>query len=154
MRSVQCTVCAEIHRYLSPRSITAVNWRALWDDALADATDSALSNCLPYSLLVAYERDDIIHHGPELDVGFVTECLPDNKIDVLFQLGPRILVHDRPDLRARLAPDHVLDSIRNDLAIGGPHHPRVERSPAEVNAALARAREAAAARWERTRRQR
>src|ERR1700744_2810481 len=95
VRRVQCVVCGEVHAYRKPRGDEAADdgsakragaKRMTWDDALARASENDLNNCRPYSIRDAYEEGDVVHH-PVFDVGFVTELLPDNKVEVIFRDG-------------------------------------------------------------------
>ncbi|MCA9674926.1 MAG: hypothetical protein KC464_07830 [Myxococcales bacterium] len=65
------------------------------------ASDGDLANCRPYSIRDTYEEGDLVSH-PVFDVGIVTELLPDNKVEITFKEGPRILVHNRGDLASRM----------------------------------------------------
>src|SRR5258706_6409485 len=114
VRRVQCVVCGEVHAYRKPRGDAAEeaadavpkrtgSRRANWEDALARASEADLANCRPYSVRDTYEEGDVVFH-PKFDVGFVSELLPDNKVEILFRDEPRILVHNRGDLASRM-PD-------------------------------------------------
>ena len=112
VRRVQCVVCGEVHAYRKPRGDAAedgdgsgkarTNKRMTWEDSMARATDTDLNNCRPFSIRDSYEEGDVVHH-PSFDIGFVTELLPDNKVEVIFRDGSsRILVHNRSDLAQRM----------------------------------------------------
>src|SRR5689334_19337919 len=92
VRRVQCVVCGEVHAYRKPRGDAAEeasdaipkrsgSRRANWEDALARASEADLVNCRPYSVRDNYEEGDVVFH-PKFDVGFVSELLPDNKVEI------------------------------------------------------------------------
>ena len=164
VRRVQCVVCGEVHAYRKPRGDgegesdgtgkKSGAKRITWDDAMARATDTDLANCRPYSIRDTYEEGDVVHH-PVFDIGFVTEQLPDNKVDVIFRDGgSRILVHNRGDLAARMpdiaevpAPREVKKKKRAKKPEAAAA-PVPQRSKAEVEQAVVRARAAAQARMD------
>ena len=166
VRRVQCVVCGEVHAYRKPRGDSAEEAseaipkrnaprRANWDDALARATEADLLNCRPYSVRDTYEEGDVVYH-PKFDVGFVSELLPDNKVEILFRDEPRILVHNRGDLASRMpdiseipAPREVKKKKRAKKPDVSPQ-PIVIRSKADVEAAIGRARSAAQNRTDET----
>jgi hypothetical protein len=162
VRRVQCVVCGEVHAYRKPRGDSTeegadgaakrlATKRLTWDDALARTSDADLANCRPYSVRDAYEEGDVVQH-PRYDIGFVTELLPDNKFEVIFRDGePRILVHKRIDLAAKMpdiseipVPREAKKKKRAKKEV--PSAPVPARSKAQVEEAVARARAAAQAR--------
>jgi Zn ribbon nucleic-acid-binding protein len=164
VRRVQCVVCGEVHAYRKPRgdgveesgegaAKKASQRRMTWEDAMARATDTDLNNCRPYSIRDAYEEGDVVHH-PVFDIGFVTELLPDNKVEVIFRDGgSRILVHNRGDLAARMPDISEIPIPRESkkkkrAKKPEPAQPVPTRSKAEVEAAVQRARAAAHARMD------
>src|SRR5215470_273230 len=160
VRRVQCVVCGEVHAYRKPRgdgveesaeggAKKPSQRRMTWDDAMARATDADLNNCRPYSIRDAYEEGDVVHH-PVFDIGFVTELLPDNKVEVIFRDGgSRILVHNRGDLAARMPDISEIPIPRESKKkkrakkAEPAAQPAPPRSKAEVEAAVQRARAAA-----------
>ncbi|MEO8843104.1 MAG: hypothetical protein ABI591_33880 [Kofleriaceae bacterium] len=164
VRRVQCVVCGEVHAYRKPRgdgadsdgdgSKKSSSKRLTWDDAMARATDADLGNARPFSIRDTYEDGDVVHH-PAFDIGFVIEQLPDNKVEVIFRDGgSRILVHNRGDLAARMpdiaeipAPREAKKKKRAKK-VETPAVPIPQRTKAEVEAAIERARNAAAMRMD------
>jgi Zn ribbon nucleic-acid-binding protein len=163
VRRVQCVVCGEVHAYRKPRGDSAEEAsdavpkrsaprRATWDDALARASEADLANCRPYSVRDAYEEGDVVFH-PKFDVGFVSDLLPDNKVEILFRDEARILVHNRgeevasrmPAISEIPAPREVKKKKRAKKPEAAPQ-PIVIRSKADIDAAIGRARAAAQAR--------
>ncbi len=160
VRRVQCVVCGEVHAYRKPRgdgteeagdgtSKKSSAKRVTWDDAMSRATEADLNNCRPYSIRDAYEEGDVVHH-PVFDIGFVIELLPDNKVEVIFRDGgSRILVHNRGDLASRM-PDiseiPIPREAKKKKRAKKPEAasaPVTQRTKAEVEAAVLRARGAA-----------
>ena len=166
VRRVQCVVCGEVHAYRKPRGDRpegeggdgpgkkSGTKKLTWDEAMSRATDNDLANCRPYSIRDTYEDGDVVHH-PVFDIGFVVEQLPDNKVEVIFRDGgARILVHNRGDLAARM-PEIAEVPIPREAKKkkrakkpDSPATPIAQRSKAEVEAAVLRARAAAQARME------
>jgi len=163
VRRVQCVVCGEVHAYRKPRGDgtdeasdahgkKGAPKRMTWDDAMARASDQDLANCRPYSIRDTYEEGDVVHH-PVFDVGFVTDQLPDNKVEVIFRDGQsKVLVHNRGDLASRMpdiseipVPREQKKKKRSKKHEAPPQQVAV-RSKAEVEAAIVRARGAAQAR--------
>ena len=166
VRRVQCVVCGEVHAYRKPRGDgpegeggdgvgkKSGTKKLTWDEAMSRATDNDLAGCRPYSIRDTYEDGDVVHH-PVFDIGFVVEQLPDNKVEVIFRDGgARILVHNRGDLAARMPeiaevpmPREAKKKKRAKKP-DAPATPVAQRSKAEVEAAVLRARAAAQARME------
>ncbi len=158
-------VCGEVHAYRKPRGDgdgadggdgigkKAGAKKLSWDEAMARATDHDLANCRPYSIRDTYEDGDVVHH-PVFDIGFVVEQLPDNKVEVIFRDGgARILVHNRGDLAARMPEIAEVPIPREQKKKKRAKKPELstplpQRSKAEVEAAVIRARAAAQARME------
>lgn len=164
VRRVQCVVCGEVHAYRKPRGDGPDGEgegsgkkhgakKLSWDEAMSRATDNDLANCRPYSIRDTYEDGDVVHH-PVFDIGFVVEQLPDNKVEVIFRDGgARILVHNRGDLAARMpeiaeVPIPREQKKKKRAKKLEPATPLPQRSKAEVEAAVVRARAAAQARME------
>jgi len=165
VRRVQCVVCGEVHAYRKPRgdgveegseaaSKKSTAKRVTWDDAMSRASEADLTNCRPYSIRDSYEEGDVVHH-PVFDIGFVTELLPDNKVEVIFRDGgSRILVHNRGDLASRMPDISEIPVPREQKKKKRAKKPEPAaaqvqtRSKAEVEAAVNRARTAAQARMD------
>src|SRR5947208_1589348 len=111
VRRVQCVVCGEVHAYRKPRGDAPEEGTAqtselarevkkrpgskpTWEDAMSRVPENELANCRPYSIRDTYETGDLVAH-PVFDIGFVAELLPDNKVEIMFRDGPRVLVHNR-----------------------------------------------------------
>ena len=165
VRRVQCVVCGEVHAYRKPRGDgvdgegegagkKGGTKRLSWDEAMGRATDTDLANCRPFSIRDTYEEGDVVHH-PTFDIGFVVEQLPDNKVEVIFRDGgSRILVHNRGDLASRM-PDIAEIPVPREAKkkkrakkTDTPAVPIPQRSKAEVEAAVLKARAAAQTRMD------
>jgi len=165
VRRVQCVVCGEVHAYRKPRGDSVEEGsdgvakrsspkRHTWDDAMSRASDADLANCRPYSIRDAYEEGDVVHH-PVFDIGFVTELLPDNKVEVIFRDGgSRILVHNRGDLATRMPDISEIPAPREAKKKKRAKKPDSaaaqvpQRNKAQVEDAVLRARSAAQARMD------
>ena len=112
IRRVQCQVCGDVHAYRKPRGDTvetqeeAAQRRKLtrkpsWDEAMGQVTEQDLASCRPYSIRDTYEEMDVVSH-PKFGTGFVTELLPDNKVEITFKDERRVLVHNRSDLAQKM----------------------------------------------------
>jgi hypothetical protein len=170
VRRVQCVVCGEVHAYRKPRGDAAEeasdavpkpssSRRHSWDDALSRTTEADLMNARPYSVRDTYEEGDVVYH-PKFDVGFVSELLPDNKVEIRFRDEPRILVHNRVDLASRMpdisevpAPREVKKKKRAKKTGENAPAPLLLRSKADIEAAITRARTAAQARTDEAQKQ-
>ncbi|MBT8494982.1 MAG: hypothetical protein KJO07_18175 [Deltaproteobacteria bacterium] len=107
IRRVECSVCNDTHAYRKPRGVPfdeeptpepalkkkgRGKKKPTWEEAMAKVTEQELANCRPYSIYDNYELLDVVSH-PIFELGFVTELLPDNKVEVTFKDSGRILVH-------------------------------------------------------------
>ena len=68
---------------------------------MGQVTQADLANCRPYSIRDTYEELDVVSH-PKFDIGFVTELLPDNKVEITFKDARRVMVHNRGDLAPKM----------------------------------------------------
>jgi len=97
VRRVQCVVCGEVHAFRQPRGgaapVEAVA-KPSWSEAIARFSDADRAGAQPYSIRTTYALNDLVQH-PVFGVGIVVELLPESKVEVLFQDGPRVLVHAR-----------------------------------------------------------
>jgi hypothetical protein len=125
VRRVQCVVCGDVHAYRKPRGDAyedvaepplrkrLLSQKPAWEEAMARVTEGELAKARPYSIRDTYEEMDIVSH-PTFDVGFVTELLPDNKVEVTFKDERRILVHNRGDLSERMPSIASIPAPRED----------------------------------------
>ncbi|HEU5061041.1 MAG TPA: hypothetical protein VFU21_31135, partial [Kofleriaceae bacterium] len=113
IRRVQCQVCGDVHAYRKPRGDAVeaqegaaaerkkLSRKPSWDEAMAQVTEQDLASCRPYSIRDTYEEMDVVSH-PKFGTGFVTELLPDNKVEITFKDERRVLVHNRSDLAQKM----------------------------------------------------
>jgi hypothetical protein len=103
IRRVQCNVCSDVHAYRKPRGEAeeevpepasakkrAAKAKPTWDQMMAKAKKE------PKLYMVAdrYVENELVSH-PIFGVGFVSEVMGDNKIEITFQVERRVLVHNR-----------------------------------------------------------
>ena len=113
IRRVQCQVCGDVHAYRKPRGDAVeaqegaaaerkkLSRKPSWDEAMGQVTEQDLASCRPYSIRDTYEEMDVVSH-PKFGTGFVTELLPDNKVEITFKDERRVLVHNRSDLATKM----------------------------------------------------
>ncbi len=66
--------------------------KSIWEETL-EKKDTAKAK--PYSIHDVFESDDVITHS-HFGYGVVLNCFADSKIEVLFQEGVKLLIHDQP----------------------------------------------------------
>lgn len=117
IRSVQCAVCGATHAYRPPRGdvdeevpepIAVRRRQSLrkrpWSEVMAEPSAASAA---PYAPADTYREGQVIHH-PSFGPGYVSELVSETKFEGTFADGPRILVHNRPDLapvRAAARPE-------------------------------------------------
>ena len=114
IRRVQCQVCSDVHAYRKPRGDAVepgspeeepvrrrMTRKPSWEQAMAQVTEAELASCRPYSIRDTYEEMDVVSH-PKFGTGFVTDLLPDNKVEISFKDERRVLVHNRSDLATKM----------------------------------------------------
>lgn len=107
IRRVQCNPCGDVHSFRKPRGEVeedmpepaAVKKRATakkltWEEFFAKHSEK---NAKPYEFRETYRENTILMH-PKFGAGFVSEILPDNKVEATFKDGRRFLVHNRKDI--------------------------------------------------------
>jgi hypothetical protein len=176
VRRVQCVVCGEVHAYRKPRGDAPEEGSAhteliargdapkrragskpTWEDAMSRVPENELANCRPYSIRDTYETGDLVAH-PVFDIGFVADLLPDNKVEIQFRDGPRVLVHNRGDLASRMPgiseipPPRDAKKKKRSKKKEEPAQPVAVRSKADIDDALDVARAAASAKMDESQR--
>ena len=106
---VLCKTCNSEHAFRKPkRKTTGVTKRAATKKSTASAPQGPpsteayhqmlsgrdLSRSRRYTIKETFEVDDIVDHK-KFGIGLVTKMLGDQKIEVTFREGAKILVHDR-----------------------------------------------------------
>lgn len=106
IRRVQCNPCGDVHPYRKPRGESDEDEPApavkkkpqkakpTWDQVMAK---SAKKQPKAYQLGDYFKEMELISH-PKFGVGFVSENIGDDKIEVTFQDDKRVLVHNRKGL--------------------------------------------------------
>jgi hypothetical protein len=143
IRRVQCQVCSDVHAYRKPRGDAAeagseevaakrkLTRKPSWEEAMAQVTEAELASCRPYSIRDTYEEMDVVSH-PKFGTGFVTELLPDNKVELTFKDERRVLVHNRSDLAQKM-PELAEMPAPRDLK----KRKRKKKGPSELATRLA-----------------
>lgn len=106
IRRVQCNPCGDVHPYRKPRGEgdeeepappvkkKAVKAKPTWDQVMAKHSKKQPK---PYQLGEYFKEMEVLSH-PKFGVGFVTENIGDDKIEVTFKDDKRVLVHNRKGL--------------------------------------------------------
>jgi hypothetical protein len=102
IRRVQCTPCGDVHPYRKPRGADEeeapepvvkkrpAKAKPTWEQVMAKPR----REIKPYVISQEYREGDLISH-PTFGAGFVSETIGPDKIEITFQSGRRILVHNR-----------------------------------------------------------
>jgi hypothetical protein len=106
IRRVQCNPCGDVHPYRKPRGESseedqpepapkkkAQKAKPTWEQVMAKSKKQPR----PYALAEYFKEMEILSH-PKFGVGYVTENIGDDKIEVTFQADKRVLVHNRKGL--------------------------------------------------------
>jgi hypothetical protein len=106
IRRVQCNPCGDVHPYRKPRGEgeeeepapavkkKAVKAKPTWDQVMAK---HAKKQPKAYQLGEYFKEMEVLSH-PKFGLGFVTENIGDDKIEVTFKDDKRVLVHNRKGL--------------------------------------------------------
>ncbi len=107
IRRVQCNPCGDVHPYRKPRGESeeeeaappptkkkAQKAKPTWDQVMAK---SSKKQPKPYQLGEYFKENELLSH-PKFGVGFVSENIGDDKIEVTFKDDKRVLVHNRKGL--------------------------------------------------------
>jgi hypothetical protein len=123
IRRVQCVVCGDVHAFRKPRGEAyedpvdppprKLRKKPAWEEAMSQTTEKEMESCRPYSIRDTYEEGDLVSH-PTFHVGFVTDLLPDNKVEITFRDERRILVHNRADLAPKMPAVAEMPVPRSD----------------------------------------
>jgi hypothetical protein len=102
IRRVQCTPCGDVHPFRKPRGADEeeapepvvkkrpAKAKPTWEQVMAKPR----KEIKPYVISQEYKDGDLISH-PTFGNGFVSESIGLDKIEITFQSGRRILVHNR-----------------------------------------------------------
>jgi hypothetical protein len=109
IRRVQCNPCGDVHAYRKPTGESEeeapaanpkkkVKAKPTWEQIMAKSKKQPR----PYALGEYFKELEILSH-PKFGVGYVTENIGDDKIEVTFQADKRVLVHNRKGLNLPVA---------------------------------------------------
>ena len=104
VRRVQCNACGHVHPYKKPRDddeaepVTTVKKKApkqkpTWDQVMAKSKKPPRA----YGIADYFKEIEIVSH-PKFGIGYVTENIGNDKIEVTFQTDKRVLIHNRKGL--------------------------------------------------------
>ena len=116
IRRVQCQVCGDVHAYRKPRGdaaeaqarrAAAERARSGEPEAVLGRGDGAGHRAGPGQLPALLDPRHLRGNGRgrrtrSSAIGFVTELLPDNKVEITFKDERRVLVHNRSDLAQKM----------------------------------------------------
>ena len=104
---VKCNTCNSQHKYRTkqsgiskPKSAKSKSparkiktQEANYNDYISRLTDHDLTRVRIYSMDGSYKKDEIIEHT-KFGVGIVLSLIQNNKIEMLFKDGPKVLIHN------------------------------------------------------------
>lgn len=105
IRRVQCNPCGDVHAFRKPRGEDeepepeatkkkkAVKAKPTWDQIMAKSKKQPKA----YNIAEYFKELEILSH-PKFGVGYVTDNIGDDKIEVTFQADKRVLIHNRKNL--------------------------------------------------------
>lgn len=101
IRRVRCNVCDDAHAYRRPRgeeeeSLETVSKKKTpkVKPTWAQVFGSAKKQVKAYHINEVYAEMDLLEH-PQFGRGFVSQLLDHNKVEVTFEEGKRVLIHNR-----------------------------------------------------------
>jgi hypothetical protein len=104
IRRVQCNPCGDVHAYRKPRGEAEeeaepekpkkkVKAKPTWEQVMAKSKKQPK----PYAIGEYFKEMEVLSH-PKFGVGYITENIGDDKIEVTFQTDKRVLIHNRKNL--------------------------------------------------------
>src|SRR5689334_19475197 len=105
IRRVQCNPCGDVHPYRKPRGESdeeaapepekkkKVKAKPTYDQVMAKAKKAPRA----YAIGEFFKEPEVLSH-PKFGVGFVSENIGDDKIEVTFKDEKRVLIHNRKNL--------------------------------------------------------
>jgi hypothetical protein len=106
IRRVQCNPCGDVHPYRKPRGESeeeeaptsgkkkAAKAKPTYEQVMAKQKNKPPK---PYAIGDYFKEPEVLAH-PKFGVGFVSENIGDDKIEVSFQTEKRVLIHNRKNL--------------------------------------------------------
>jgi hypothetical protein len=109
IRRVQCNPCGDVHSFRKPTGVEEgeaepvkpgkkVKAKPTWEQVMAKSKKQPR----PYALGDYFKEMEILAH-PKFGVGYVTENIGSDKIEVTFQADKRVLIHNRKGLNLPVA---------------------------------------------------
>jgi hypothetical protein len=109
IRRVQCNPCGDVHAFRKPTGVEEpeaeptkpgkkVKAKPTWEQVMAKSKKQPR----PYALGEYFKEMEILAH-PKFGVGYVTENIGSDKIEVTFQADKRVLIHNRKGLNLPVA---------------------------------------------------
>ena len=142
IRRVQCNPCGDVHPYRKPRGESdeeeptpaqkkkAAKAKPTWDQVMAKAKKQPRL----YVVAEQYKENELLSH-PKFGVGFVSEVIGLDKIEVTFQAEKRVLIHNRQGMSLPPAAyTHMVDNTVQDVKKGKGGKPNGKAAPAKVEA--------------------
>jgi len=146
IRRVQCNPCGDVHAFRKPTGVEEaeaepvkpgkkVKAKPTWEQVMAKSKKQPR----PYALGDYFKEMEILAH-PKFGVGYVTENIGSDKIEVTFQTDKRVLIHNRKglnlpvaQLRPLLPPD--AKGKKGKAAKVAPPPPPPKKEPVQAKAA-------------------
>ncbi|MDW8283934.1 MAG: hypothetical protein RMK29_19705, partial [Myxococcales bacterium] len=135
IRRVKCNTCEDVHAFRRPRGEDvaeelveapvkkkAQKARPTWEQVMARKRKEPR----PYHGNEVFQELDIIDH-PTFGIGFVSELIGQDKIEVTFQNDKRILVHNRQGLNLNLVQRQHLEGGEGSRAGASAEKERARR---------------------------
>jgi len=106
IRRVQCNPCGDVHAYRKPRgeeeeapepqttSKKKVKAKPTYEQVMAKQKNKPPRQ---YAIGEYFKEPEVLSH-PKFGVGYVSENIGDDKIEVTFQVDKRVLIHNRKNL--------------------------------------------------------
>ena len=103
-KKVKCNTCSSLHNFKNKpaakrRAGTGASGQKKkprgksYKDSLALLTEADRSNSKAYSIKNTFKENDVIEHS-KFGTGLVLSTVKDNKIEVIFENGPKLLIHN------------------------------------------------------------
>ena len=103
-KRVKCNTCSSLHNYKNkPAAKKSAGTRASgqkrkprgksYKDYLTLLTEADRSNARAYSTKSTFKENDVIEH-PKFGTGLVMSTVKETKIEVIFENGPKLLIHN------------------------------------------------------------
>lgn len=146
IRKVQCNPCGDVHTFRKPRGESeedsaeppvskkrAPKAKPTWEQMMAKSKKE------PKLYMVAdrYSDNELISH-PKFGVGFVSDVIGNDKIEITFQSERRVLVHNRKGMS--LPPAAYAHPVDNTLPVSKRDRRRAAVKQALTKAAASRPR--------------